>query len=98
MVKPIVISRNLLVVAGLALLFCCDAVFWHTIPLGYEGMLAYGGFAFWFGAALTLIALGFLVFSFFRHGRARSSLITLGCGLLLFIGFAVVAILSIPVC
>ena len=98
MVKPTAISRNLLVVAALALLFCCDAVFWHTIPLGYEGMLAFGALSFWFGVVLTVVALSFVIVGFVRYGRGRSGLITLGCGLLLLIGFTVVAVLSIPIC
>src|ERR1041384_4849267 len=97
MAKPTAISRNLLVVAALALLFCCDVVFWHTIPLGYEGILAFGSLSFWFGVALTVIGLCFVVFGLFRYGRARSSVITLASGVLLLISFVVVAVLSIHV-
>jgi hypothetical protein len=98
MVKPAVISRNLLAVAALSFLFCCDAVFWHLIPLGYEGMLAYGALSFWFGVALTVIALSFAIFSLVRYGRGASGVAILGCGVLLFIMFVVVAALSLPVC
>src|SRR5687767_3519236 len=68
------VARNLLIVAALALLFCCDAVFLHVIPFGYEGKLAFGGLAFWFGVLLTVIALTLVSITLLRHGRTRRHL------------------------
>ncbi len=98
MVKTAVISRNLLIVALFALLLCCDIRFWHNIPLGYEGMLAYGAFSLWFGLALTVVALGLIVFALIRHGAARSRFIILGCGALILISFVIAVIIDPPNC
>jgi hypothetical protein len=91
MVKLVTVARNLLIVAALALAFCIDALFSHFIPLGYEGMLAFGGLAFWFGVALTVVATVLAALALARYGRTRSRLVVLLCSVVLLISFALVA-------
>ena len=58
------------VVAGLALLFASDLLIWHVLPrrFGVAEM-----FAFWSGAVLSLLAIGFAVTSLIRNGKSRLS-------------------------
>jgi hypothetical protein len=90
MVKPVIVARNLLVVAALPLLFCCDLVYWHTLPVGFEGTAAYGGLAFWFGVIVTIVALGLATFSLFRYGKTASRLIVLLCSVAMLVLFGLV--------
>ena len=96
MMKITAISRNLLIVAVLALLVCCDTKFWHNIPVSHETLVAYGALILWFGIVLTVIALGLIVMAFVRHGRAPSHFVILACGVLLVISFAIFILLDSP--
>src|SRR3954468_14191671 len=66
------VSRNLVLVATIALVVALDARFWPILPLGYEGTLALGLLSFTFGVALTLIALVLAIVALARYGRSRS--------------------------
>ena len=90
MVNPVIVARNLLVVAALPLLFCCDLVYWHTLPVGFEGTAAYGGLAFWFGVIVTIVALGFATFSLVRYGNTAPRLIVLLCSAAMLVLFGLV--------
>lgn len=96
MVTLTTVSRNLLVVAALALLFCSDAFIWHTIPLGFEGTLAYGGAAFWFGAILTVVALVLTIIAIVRHGRGRFSVAVCIAAVTMLAGYAAFAAFATP--
>src|SRR5436190_2134782 len=88
------LAMSLLVVAALALLFCLDLRFWNHIPLGYEGMLAFGGLAFWFGLSLSLLSV-VLAAVVFRRSRTRGRIGLLVCYVIILAGFAVVASVDI---
>jgi hypothetical protein len=94
MVKLTSLATSLLIVAALALLFCLDLRFWNNIPLGYEGMLAIGGLAFWFGFSLSLLSV-VLAALVFRRNRTRGRIGLLVCCVIILAGFAIVAAVDI---
>src|SRR2546423_4094656 len=90
MVKLTSLATNLLIVAALALLFCLDVRFWNLVPLGYEGMLAFGWLGFWLGFSLSLLSL-VLAAVLFRRSRTRGRVVLLVCCVFILVGFAIVA-------
>ena len=96
MVTPATVSRNLLVVATISLVFCCDAFLWHTIPLGFEGTLAYGGSAFCFGVILASIALVLAIIGVAREGRALFPIVVCVVAVVTLLAYAAFAELATP--
>ena len=76
------------VVATAALLFVSDALFWHTLPLGFEGTLAYGARAMILGSVSALLGLVFAVIGLSKRGRTmpRIALCAWGAFLVLVFG------------
>jgi hypothetical protein len=69
MEQLLIVSQNLLVVAGFAWLFCLFTVVLPIIRLGFEATTVYVGLAYIFGASLALVALVLSLVSLVRYGR-----------------------------
>ena len=83
------------VVATVALLFCCDTVFWHVLPLGFEGTLTYGGFAWMLGSAASLLSVVFAIIGLCKHGMTRLRLAFCIWSTILVLAFAVLMLGSV---
>jgi len=84
----------LLGLAFLALLVAADTTFTQYLPLGFEGGLAFGSIAFWFGILLCIIAFvfSFVARSSFTSQRTWAAVV--GAVLVLLSGFGLLLIKS----
>jgi hypothetical protein len=62
------ISMLLCVVASVALLFASDYTIWHILPLSFEFTCV---FSFFFGAALSVLAVVFAFVGLFKTGKSK---------------------------
>ena len=89
-----IVSCVFSVVAAAALFFCIDASYWHVLPLGFEGTLAYGALAFWFGSSFALITLALTVFALLKYGRTSSRVAFCIWSVMLVVGFGFIFLYS----
>ena len=86
------ISILLSAVAAAALLLGSDFLIWHVLPRSFDIAEM---FAFWSGAALSLLAVALAVISVIKNGKSRPDIQACTWSAVEFIGFGLVYLYGI---
>jgi len=86
------ISILLSIVGAAALLLGSDLVIWHLLPKSFDIAEM---FAFWSGAALSLLAVGLAVTSLIKDGKSRPGIHACTWSAVEFLGFGLVYLYGI---
>ena len=68
-------STSFSILAAISLVFACEFSFWHNLPVGFEGTLAYGAISFMSGVVFSFLSFVLAVIYARRKGLTGPHLV-----------------------